>query len=151
MNRWPMSKVDGTLKFKRLHEGAVIPGYQTAGASGFDFHALNTMIIKKGETVPVPTGIACAVPAGTEMQIRPRSGMSIKNPCYVSNAPGTIDEDYRGEIKIIITALQDNIVITAGDRIAQGVIVPVLRPFIKVADDLDETERGWSGFGSTGK
>jgi dUTP pyrophosphatase len=142
------------VSFKKLSDKAIVPTYQTEGASGFDFHAIEDMDIEPRMTVLVKTGLSMQIPAGYELQIRPRSGMSLKTKMRVANAPGTIDSDYRGEICIIM----ENIgllgslpfQIKKGDRIAQGVICPVIQATF-VEEDLNQTERGEGGFGSTGK
>jgi dUTP pyrophosphatase len=142
------------VSFKKLSEEAVIPTYQTPGASGFDFHAIEDMEIFPRQTVLVKTGLSMQIPEGYELQVRPRSGMSLKTKMRVANSPGTVDSDYRGEICIIM----DNMSmlgalpfhIKKGDRIAQGVICPVVQATF-IEQDLTETERGEGGFGSTGK
>lgn len=140
------------VKVKRLRADAVIPEYATPGAAGFDLTAVEDVAIAPGETKLVPTGIAVEIPWGYEMQIRPRSGFSLKTPLRIANAPGTIDSDFRGEVKIIVTNTSENkgFYIKKGDRIAQGVIAPVMRAVLEEADDLSETDRGDGGFGSTG-
>lgn len=140
------------LAFKKLSVTATIPQYQTTGASGFDFSASENVTIEPGETKLVPTGLAMAVPKGFELQVRPRSGMSLKTKLRVANSPGTVDSDYRGEIKVICDNIGNvPIFIQVGDRIAQGVISPVVQLELMEVSDLDETVRGEGGFGSTGK
>lgn len=139
------------VKFIKNVDSAIIPKYQTEGASGFDFHTIEHVTLNPGETHLIDTGLSVELPAGTELQIRPRSGLSAKTGLRVANSPGTIDEDYRGPLKIILEntgVLVEEVQV--GDRIAQGVIVPVLRPKIVEASSINETERGASGFGSTG-
>lgn len=149
------------LRVKKLHPDAVLPKYQTKGASGFDFVAVEDVEIGPGETKLVKTGLSVAVEEGFELQVRPRSGLSLKTPLRVANSPGTVDSDYRGEVCIIMTnssAKQTSghqtsyvtMVIKKGERIAQGVIAPVVQAEIVEVEDLDETERGAGGFGSTG-
>lgn len=141
------------LRVKKLHPDAVLPKYQTKGASGFDLVALEDVDIKAGETKLVRTGLSVAVPEGFELQVRPRSGMSLKTNMTVANSPGTVDSDYRGEVCVIVkNSLGSNphVPIKKGDRIAQGVIVPVVQAEILEVESLDETERGAGGFGSTG-
>lgn len=141
------------VRVKKLREDAVIPEYKTEGAAGFDLVAAEDVTINAGETVTVPTGLAFEIPEGYELQIRPRSGLSLKTPLRIANSPGTIDSDYRGEVKIIITntgQCDDYYNIYKGDRIAQGVIVPVMRAEFEEVDELSETSRGYGGFGSTG-
>lgn len=140
------------LKIKKLNDEAVIPEYQTKGAAGFDFHSTDSVVLYPNDTALVSTGLAFAVPEGFELQVRPRSGLSAKTGLRVANAPGTVDSDYRGEVKIIIT--NTGFVpqhIKKGDRIAQGVLCPVYQAVFDVIDDLDETERGSGAFGSTGR
>jgi dUTP pyrophosphatase len=140
------------VKIKKLNENATIPKYQTFGAAGFDFHATEHKVIMPGETVLVGTGLSIELPVLTELQVRPRSGMSLKTKIRVSNSPGTIDEDFRGEIKIIL----DNIghlpyTVNIGDRIAQGVVSPVIQVIFEEVEELSDTTRGAGGFGSSGK
>lgn len=139
------------VKVKRLSDDAVIPQYATDGSAGFDLVATEDVIIEPGETKLVPTGLAFEIPQGYEIQIRPRSGISLNTKLRIANAPGTIDADYRGEVCVIITNGHGvNYRVEKGMRIAQGVLsrVPIAN-FIEV-DELDETERGAGGFGSTG-
>lgn len=140
------------LKFKRLHPNAILPKYQTDGAVGFDFHALEQTIAPSGMTVMVRTGWAVEVPEGYELQIRDRSGTCFKTGLMVKNSPGTIDPDYRGEVGIIIynTGERYGHCINRGDRIAQGVLKKVPRAEIVEVDELNETSRGEGGWGSTG-
>jgi dUTP pyrophosphatase len=144
------------IRFKILDERAKIPEYKTSGAVGMDLSA----VVEDGKTVNlgpgfqkiIGTGLAVAIPDGYEMQIRPRSGLSFSKGITITNSPGTIDPDYRGEIKIILR--NEGSVpfrVNTGDRIAQAVICPVVRPRIKVVDSLDSTNRGSGGLGSTGK
>ena len=140
------------IKIKKLSQDAVIPQYQTTGAAGFDFHAIEDMEIDPRRTVLVKTGLSMEIPEGYELQVRPRSGMSLKTKMRVANSPGTIDSDYRGEICIIMENMgmlgSLPFLIKKGDRIAQGVICPVVRG-IFIEDELSDTERGEGGFGST--
>lgn len=139
------------MKIKKLSEKAIIPQYQTSGAAGFDFHSTENVIVMPGETKLVGTGLAFSVPEGKELQVRPRSGLSAKTGIRVANSPGTVDQDYRGEVKIILHNTGDlPFTIKEGDRIAQGVVCPVFRESFVVVDDLDETERGSGAFGHTG-
>lgn len=136
-------------------EGLTLPAYQTAAAAGVDLEAAvdaNTPIkLGSGERALVPTGLKMAIPVGYEIQIRPRSGLAIKNGITALNSPGTIDADYRGEVKVILINHSDEaFVIERGMRIAQMVLAPVLQAAFQVVDSLDETERGAGGFGSTG-
>ena len=139
---------------KKLYHNVKQPEYKTSGSSGLDLQAYidEDMVIKPNQTQLVPTGISVAIPEDFEIQIRPRSGLALKNNITVLNTPGTVDADYRGEIKIILINLgQSNFVIKKGDRIAQMVVCPVIKVDFKSADELPETLRGDGGFGSTGK
>lgn len=135
-------------------EGLPLPSYATAGAAGMDLLAAVSCAlppIKLGIPVLVRTGLMIAVPAGHELQIRPRSGLALKHAITVLNAPGTIDEDYRGEIGVIMMNMgRTTYEVKRGERIAQAVLAPVTRAHWKVVEDLDATERGNGGFGSTG-
>jgi len=155
------------VKIKKLHEKAIIPEYQTKGSAGFDLHALvdpshpgsfelansdDTILLKAGQTVVLKTGLAMAIPEGYEMQIRPRSGLAAKYGATVVNSPGTVDSDYRGEIMVILkNGRSKRLYVKNGDRIAQAVVKRVEQATFEVVDDLDDTERGSGGFGSTGK
>lgn len=144
------------VRFRVLDERATIPRRQSAHAAGLDVaaclpEAAPTMTLSPGEIAVVPTGLAIAIPGGFEGQVRPRSGLATKRGITVPNAPGTIDADYRGELRIaLINLSKDRQTIEHGDRIAQLVIAPVAMCDVVVVDDLDETARGASGFGSTG-
>lgn len=128
-----------------------LPAYETSGAAGVDLRAADSFRLSPGQRCLVPTGVAIALADGYEAQVRPRSGLAVKHGITVLNAPGTIDCDYRGEIKVpLINLGQGEFVITRGDRIAQMVIVPVTRIGWQLTDDLDETARGSGGFGSSG-
>lgn len=141
------------LKVKRLHNDAVIPKYQTKGASGFDLHALEDTVVFNRETKLVRTGLAFEVPLGYELQVRPRSGNSLKTTLRVANSPGTVDADYRGEVCIIVDNLDpvNSLHIKKGDRIVQAVICPIIQADIVEVQSLNESERGHGAFGSTGK
>ena len=146
-----------TAQFMKLPHGddLPLPAYETAEAAGTDLHAAvpdnAPVTLKSGARALVPTGLAMAIPPGFEAQIRPRSGLALKNGIGLVNAPGTIDSDYRGEIKIILINLGDeDFEITRGMRIAQMVIAPVLQVLVQPVTSLDETARGSGGFGSTG-
>lgn len=143
------------VKIKKLHPDAVIPKYAKDGDSGFDFVALEETEIYPGETKLVKTGIAVEIPVGFELQVRPRSGTSLKTPLRVANAPGTVDSGYRGECCVIMTHIGaydvNPFIIKKGDRIAQGVICPVIRAEFELVEELSDSERGSGGFGSTGK
>lgn len=134
-------------------EGAVLPVYKTAGAAGADICAFlsEPVTIAAGQTALIPTGLCFAIPAGYEVQVRPRSGLAAKNGVTVLNTPGTIDSDYRGEIKVILINLgKEDFIVHSGDRIAQIIVSPVIQASFKITESLDATERGKSGFGSTG-
>ncbi len=140
--------------FKRLDPKAQIPKYKTDGSSGLDLMALieDPIKIKTQESVLIPTGISVAIPLDTEIQIRPRSGLAAKSSISVLNTPGTIDSDYRGEIKIILfNHGKKEFIVNNNDRIAQMVLMPILKIEFEEVDELPETLRGSGGFGSTGK
>ena len=128
-----------------------LPKYTTKGSAGFDLSSAEDILILPGQVVAVDTGFAFEIPIGYEMQIRSRSGLAIKSNLFVLNAPGTIDSDFRGSVKVILcNASNQNFSIRAGDRIAQGKITPVVQAIFIETDDLEQTERGEKGFGSTG-
>lgn len=132
-------------------EGLDLPVYATAGAAGMDVVSAEDVTIAPGARHAVATGLAMAIPAGFEIQVRPRSGLALKHGISVPNAPGTIDSDYRGELKIIlINHGQQPFAILRGDRVAQLVLAPVTRAGWVEVEHLDETARGDGGFGSTG-
>lgn len=144
-----------SIKVRRLSHGSdlPLPAYATSGAAGMDLlAALDAPLhLEPGQRCVVPTGLSIALPAGYELQVRPRSGLALKHGIVLPNAPGTIDEDYRGEVGVIVmNAGQEPFIIERGMRIAQAVIAPVVRATWLECDDLDETERGAGGFGSTG-
>ena len=139
---------------KKLSHKAQIPIYKTEGSSGRDLMALteDKIVIKPNKSALVPTGLSVAIPNDTEIQIRPRSGLAAKSSISVLNTPGTIDSDYRGELKVILFNHGDKeFIINNGDRIAQMVLVPILKVQFEEVQDLPETIRGSGGFGSTGK
>lgn len=141
------------VKVKRLPHavGLPLPSYATAGAAGMDLHAAEAATLPPQGRTLIPTGLCIALPPGYEMQIRPRSGLALKHGLILPNAPGTIDEDYRGELKIIVMNLgQEVFHIDRGMRIAQAVIATVSRITWLECTDLEITDRGNSGFGSTG-
>lgn len=145
------------IQIKKLHKDAIIPKYANQGDSGFDLVALEDTELLPNETKLVKTGLSIAVPTGYELQVRPRSGLSLKTALRVSNSPGTVDSSYRGEVCVIMTNTSPPSTgyatiesIKKGDRIAQGVVCPVERVEIEVVDTLDDTERGVGGFGSSG-
>ncbi len=134
-------------------EGAVVPVYKTAGAAGADVCACikESVTVKSGETVLVPTGLFFEIPEGYEIQVRPRSGLALKNGITVLNTPGTVDSDYRGELQVILINHSGvDFTINPRDRIAQIVVAPVTQGIFVLADSIGETQRGSGGFGSTG-
>jgi dUTP pyrophosphatase len=144
-----------SVAVKRLPHNAdlPLPEYESVAASGMDLPAAieSDLIIKPGERQLVPTGLAIALPEGYEAQIRPRSGLALRNGVTILNTPGTIDSDYRGEVKVILVNFSNcNFIIQRGMRIAQMVIAPVLQVSLMDVDVLPETNRGDDGFGSTG-
>lgn len=131
-----------------------LPVYATEGSSGMDIHAavLADTTILPGETTLIPSGFNIEVPSGFEAQVRPRSGLAVKHSVGVLNSPGTIDSDYRGEVKVILTNFgKQDFIVRRGDRIAQLVIAPVVRAEWVEVSDVAETKRGAGGFGHTGK
>lgn len=144
-----------SVRFQRLREDARVPRYATDGAAGLDLHAAldGPIEIAPSARVAVPTGLALELPPGTEGQVRPRSGLALRHGVTVLNAPGTIDADYRGEVKVLLVNLgAETFSIAPGDRIAQLVIATVERVALTEAgpDELTQTRRGEGGFGSTG-
>ncbi len=141
------------VRVKRLNHGAglPLPEYATAGAAGMDICAAESLNLRVGKRHAVATGFAFAIPNGYEIQVRPRSGLALKQGITCLNTPGTIDSDYRGEVKVILANLgEDDFTIAKGDRIAQIVVAPVTRGVMVEVDMLDDTARGAGGFGSTG-
>ena len=147
-----------TIKIHRLpHNGDLpLPAYETALSAGMDIRAAvpegEPLTLKPGERALVPTGLAMALPAGYEAQVRPRSGLALKHGITCLNTPGTIDADYRGELQVLLVNLGDApFVIARGERIAQMIIAPVTQGSWVETETLDDTARGAGGFGSTGK
>lgn len=141
------------VRVKRLNHGAglPLPGYATSGAAGMDICAAESLLLRAGKRHAVATGFAFAIPDGFEVQVRPRSGLALKHGITCLNTPGTIDCDYRGEVKVILANLgEDDFQISKGDRIAQLVVAPVTHAAMIEVDEIDETLRGAGGFGSTG-
>ncbi len=139
---------------KRLNPAVKLPTYKTKGASGMDLMAFikDPINVKSKTSCLIPTGLSLAFPEKYEIQIRPRSGLAVKNNISILNTPGTIDSDYRGEIKVIIyNHGNKDFVINNGDRIAQMILMPVIKMELEETDQLPETIRGEGGFGSTGK
>ena len=142
------------IQIKRLNPKVKIPSYKTEGSSGMDLMAFlnDPVTIKPKSSELISTGISVAIPEDTEIQIRPRSGLAAKSNIGVLNTPGTIDSDYRGELKIILyNHGADDFVVNNGDRIAQMVLMPVLKASFEEVENLPNTIRGTGGFGSTGK
>ena len=141
------------VRIKRLPhgEGLDLPAYATDGAAGMDVLAAEDVTLAPGGRHAVATGLALAIPDGYEIQVRPRSGLALKHGISLPNTPGTVDSDYRGELKVIMINLgAADFAIARGDRIAQLVLAPVVRAAWKEVADLDDTSRGQGGFGSTG-
>jgi dUTP pyrophosphatase len=137
-------------------EGLILPSYETSDAAGMDLRAAvdnsAPVTLAPGERAMIPTGLTIALPSGYEAQVRPRSGLAAKHGITCLNSPGTIDADYRGEVKVILINLgQAPFVIKRGERIAQMIIAPVTRAELTAVTELDETMRGAGGFGSTGR
>ena len=142
------------ILIKKFNNNIQLPTYKTSGSSGMDLIANNKkkIIIKPTKTSIIPTGIAVAIPKNYEIQIRPRSGLAAKKSVSVLNTPGTIDSDYRGEIKIILINLSKKpFIVKSGDRIAQMIVCPITKVKLKEVKNLPKTVRGKGGFGSTGK
>jgi dUTP pyrophosphatase len=144
-----------TVEFKKLSHAKdlPLPSYESAYAAGMDIRAAlqESMVLESGERELIPTGLQMAIPQGYEAQIRPRSGLAYRNGVTMLNTPGTIDADYRGEVKVLAVNLgNEPFEINHGDRIAQMVIAPVTQASIKEVEQLSDTERGDGGFGSTG-
>lgn len=149
-----MSDKRNTVKVKCVaSEGALLPVYKTSGAAGADVCAFlkEDVVIHHGEYTLVPTGLYFEIPEGYEIQVRPRSGLAFKNGVTVLNTPGTIDSDYRGELKVLLVNLgKEDFTVKSGDRIAQIILAPVTQADFVQAELLSQTERGEGGFGSTG-
>jgi dUTP pyrophosphatase len=142
------------IKLKRLPhgDGLPLPSYATEGAAGMDVVAAEDLTLAAGQRHAVATGFAIAIPPGYEVQVRPRSGLALKHGITCLNTPGTIDEDYRGEVKVILANLgSEPFQVRRGERIAQLVPVPVLKARFREVAGLSETQRGAGGFGSTGQ
>ena len=141
------------IQIKKLSNSVSTPKYETPGSSGMDVaaHIEDNIIINPGEKALVSTGLSIAIPKGYEVQIRPRSGLAAKKNITVLNTPGTIDADYRGEIKVILINLgKEKFIIKNGERIAQMVVCPVVQAYLEEVNELTNTDRGSGGFGSTG-
>ena len=141
------------IQIKKISNEVLTPKYETLGSSGMDLAAYikQDIIINPGDKVVIPTGFSLSIPRGYEVQIRPRSGLAAKKGMTVLNTPGTIDSDYRGEIKVILINLgKDEFIVKNGERIAQMVFCPIKQVIMEEVKELPETERGIGGFGSTG-
>jgi dUTP pyrophosphatase len=146
--------VTPALRIQRVHDTASLPRYASVGAAGLDLTAAidAPLVVESLARVKVPTGLIIALPKDHEGQVRPRSGLAAKHGLTVLNAPGTIDEDYRGELQVLLVNLgREVVVIEPGERIAQLVVAPVTKVSVVEVAELDETERGQGGFGSTGR
>ena len=142
------------ILIKKTNKEVIIPKYKTVGSSGVDLSAFldKEVVIKPNSSELIPTGLQVAIPEELEIQIRPRSGLAAKESIGVLNSPGTIDSDYRGELKIILfNHGKEDFIINNGDRIAQMVLVPIIKMEFEEVDSLPDTVRGQGGFGSTGK
>jgi dUTP pyrophosphatase len=140
------------LKIKKLHPAAIMPSYARDGDAGLDLFSVKQLVIEPGKSVLVPTGIAIELPAGTEAQVRPRSGLALKHSLTVLNTPGTVDEGYRGEVGVIlINHGAAPFSVEPGMKIAQMVVSPRIQVTIVEVPELSDTHRGAGGFGSTGR
>lgn len=140
-----------TLRFKRIHPDAVLPAYAHPSDAGMDVRSVESLTIPPSGRALVRTGLVMLLPPMYEAQVRPRSGLALKNGITVLNTPGTIDSGYRGEVGVILVNLgSEEFKVSKGDKIAQLVIAPVTQPEIAEAFEVDETDRGEGGFGSTG-
>ncbi|STQ86182.1 dUTP diphosphatase [Helicobacter muridarum] len=138
------------IKFCKIDKRAIIPKFASNGAAGFDFHALDSYVIKPNEQSLIHTGLSVELPFGYELQVRPRSGLALNHKITILNSPGTVDSDYRGELMIILMNFGEEFKINSGDRIAQGIIqrLPIVK--IEEVSMLSKTKRDKGGFGSTG-
>ncbi len=144
--------VEVVVKVLRENEEISLPEYGTPFSAGADLRASEAAVLLPGERASIPTGLRIEIPEGYEAQVRPRSGLAIRHGVTILNAPGTIDSDYRGEIRVLlINHGQEAFTIEPGDRIAQIVVAPVSRIFWQQAGSLEESARGEGGFGSTGR
>lgn len=139
------------VRIKKLHPDAIIPEYKRHGDAGFDLHTVEEVAIPPGEARILPTGLAVAIPEGYEIQIRLRSGVSLKKPLILPNAPATVDSGYRGELGIIVRNLgTETCIVPKGERLAQGILARVFTARFCEAENLPPSERGEAGYGSTG-
>ena len=140
-----------TLRFKRVHPDAVLPSYAHPSDAGMDVRSVEDLTLAPGKRALVHTGLVMLLPPLYEAQVRPRSGLALKNGVTVLNSPGTIDSGYRGEVGVILINLGDaDFAVRKGDKVAQLVIAPVTQPDVVEVSEIDETDRGAGGFGSTG-
>lgn len=140
-----------TLRFRRIHPDAALPSYAHEGDAGMDVRSVEELELAPGARALVHTGLVMMLPPGWEAQVRPRSGLALKHGVTVLNTPGTIDAGYRGEVGVILANFGDRpFKVSKGDKVAQVVVAPVTRAEIVETSELDETERGAGGFGSTG-
>ena len=140
-----------TLRFRKVHPDAVLPSYAHPSDAGMDVRSVEGLVLAPGRRALVHTGLVMLLPPGYEAQVRPRSGLALKSGVTVLNAPGTIDSGYRGEVGVILVNLGDaDFQVRKGDKIAQLVIAPVTQPEVVETTEMDETDRGAGGFGSTG-
>ncbi len=140
-----------TLRFRRIHPDAALPSYAHEGDAGMDVRSVEELELAPGARALVHTGLVMMLPPGWEAQVRPRSGLALKHGVTVLNTPGTIDAGYRGEVGVILVNFGDRpFKVSKGDKVAQVVVAPVTRAEIVETSELDETERGAGGFGSTG-
>ena len=138
--------------FKRIHPDATLPAYAHASDAGMDVRSVEDLTIPAGRRALVHTGLVMMLPPDAEAQVRPRSGLALKHGVTVLNTPGTIDSGYRGEVGVILANFGEaDFEVRKGDKIAQIVVAPVTRPVVVEADEIDDTDRGAGGFGSTGK
>jgi len=148
----PLSDIEIRLKRLPHGEGLPLPSYATEHAAGLDVVAAESVLLEPGARLAVATGFAIAIPIGYEVQVRPRSGLALKHGITCLNTPGTIDADYRGEVKVILANLgSEPFAVARGERIAQLVPAPVQHARFAEVEELDETVRGHGGFGSTGR
>ena len=139
------------LKIKKIDDSAIIPNYAHNTDSGMDLYSIEDKIIRPGETALIKTGLKIELPQNTDAQIRPKSGIALKHSVTVLNTPGTIDEGYNGEIQVILINHGERLYkVNKGEKIAQMVIIPVIRVEVEEVNELQETSRGLGGFGSTG-
>jgi dUTP pyrophosphatase len=151
--RWRLIVAEIVVRFV-AEDGAAVPEYKTEGSAGADLRALlkTSLTLAPGEREAVPTGLRIELPPGFEAQVRPRSGLALQKGITCLNSPGTIDSDYRGELKVILVNLgREPATIDSGDRIAQLIVAPIVRARFEGVDSLEATERGANGFGSTGR